>query len=117
MDTATRLMAAPQFYQEYPHCFPEFVRISGSEYGWLLKLMRAMQMITDHQPDVHFSKEFYGDHPLQVAQVMVNRVATSDCMDNNVMEQQSLFIFVHGGAWGSGFPTMYRLMSVPFLEG
>jgi hypothetical protein len=38
-------------------------------------------------------------------------------MDNNVMEQQSLFIFVHGGAWGSGFPTMYRLMSVPFLEG
>jgi acetyl esterase/lipase len=25
-------------------------------------------------------------------------------------------MFLHGGAWGSGFPTMYRLLSVPFLE-
>jgi acetyl esterase/lipase len=27
-----------------------------------------------------------------------------------------LVAFVHGGAWGSGFPAMYRLVAKPFLN-
>jgi acetyl esterase/lipase len=29
---------------------------------------------------------------------------------------RGLLVFVHGGAWGSGLPWMYRLVAKPFLE-
>jgi acetyl esterase/lipase len=113
MDTATRLVAAPQFYQEYPHCFPDFIRISGSEFSWLGQAFRSLQLMTDDQPDVAFSKESYGPHPMQQAQVMVNKSSTDSALSSPPLP---LFFFLHGGAWGSGFPTMYRLISVPFLQ-
>jgi acetyl esterase/lipase len=113
MNTATRLIAAPQFYQDYPHCFPDFIRISGSEYPWLLRTMRTLQIIPDHLPDVNFAKESYGSHHLQQAEILVNQPQK---LDNGMSTLPPLFFFLHGGAWGSGFPTMYRLISVPFLQ-
>ena len=110
VDTATRTLAAPIFYYDNPWCFPEFCRISGDEYPWLVSLMRIAGVIDKEKPDVHFSKEAYGDHYRQIAQVMIN--ASVDESE----EAAPLFIFLHGGAWASGFPTMYRLISMPFLE-
>mmetsp|Transcript_9029 Transcript_9029/g.20380 ORF Transcript_9029/g.20380 Transcript_9029/m.20380 type:complete len:420 (-) Transcript_9029:106-1365(-) len=110
VDVATRTLAAPVFYYDNPWCFPEFVRISGNEYPWLVSLMRVIGAIDRDKPNIHFSKEAYGEHAKQIAQVMVPK---------GVDESRAaapLFIFLHGGAWGSGFPTMYRLLSLPFLE-
>ena len=50
----------------------------------------------------------------QRAQVMVRQ----ELLDSDVNSNRNipLMIFMHGGAWGSGFGTMYRLFSLPFLE-
>lgn len=102
MNSLTRYVAAPVFYYENPSCLPEFVRISG--YPQLIT-----NLIAPEKSRIHFSIESYGPHPSQYAEVMVSDTE-KDCKD------LPLLIFVHGGAWGSGFPTMYRLISVPFLE-
>ena len=111
VNAATRTIAAPIFYLENPWCFPEFVRISGDEYPWLVQGFRSMGVIANDRSDVRFSKEAYGDHPSQEAQVMVAKD-----VDEAGDKSSPLFFFMHGGAWGSGFPTMYRLLSLPFLE-
>ena len=36
-------------------------------------------------------------------------------MSQDPPQQRRLIVFVHGGAWGSGQPWMYRLMAAPFL--
>mmetsp|Transcript_15990 Transcript_15990/g.37026 ORF Transcript_15990/g.37026 Transcript_15990/m.37026 type:complete len:435 (+) Transcript_15990:44-1348(+) len=113
VDSATRGIAAPIFYRENPWCFPEFVRISGREYPWLVRAFRRAGLIADTRPDVRFEKVRYGDHPQQVAQVMISEDAAE--AETNGTEVP-LFLFLHGGAWGSGFPTMYRLLSLPFLD-
>ena len=113
VNAATRTIAAPLFYLENPWCFPEFVRISGDEHPWLVQIFRAVGVIADDQPDVDFAKEAYGNHPSQVAQVMI---AKDSCDHAPRYKSAPLFIFMHGGAWGSGFPTMYRLLSLPFLK-
>jgi acetyl esterase/lipase len=111
LDTATRLVGAPIFYLENPWCFPEFLRISGYEYQWLVSVLRFLGAISRDKPDVLFSKETYGNDLSQVAQVMVSKDA-----QGSGTSSIPTFIFLHGGAWGSGFPTMYRLLSLPFLE-
>ncbi len=58
---------------------------------------------------ISFHKESYGMHPSQRADVMIKE-------ELGESSPSSLFLFLHGGAWGSGFPTMYRLISLPFLE-
>jgi len=110
VNAATRTIAAPFFYRDNPWCFPEFLRISGTEYPWLVSALRLTRTIDGGKPAVSFSKEAYGDHPRQVGQVMI-----SESVDESE-DAAPLFIFLHGGAWGSGFPTMYRLLSLPFLE-
>lgn len=52
----------------------------------------------------------YGSHSRQEIH-LVEPPTTS-----TVAANQSLVVFVHGGAWGSGFPELYRLCSLPFLE-
>ena len=47
----------------------------------------------------------YGDHPMQVAHLM-----------RPLHESDRLIIFIHGGAWGSGRPWMYRLVARPLLQ-
>jgi len=48
----------------------------------------------------------YGNHPLQGIDVILPKTATL----------RGLLFFVHGGAWGSGLPWMYRLIAQPFLD-
>jgi len=55
----------------------------------------------------------YGDHPMQKIQLFVP--SQCDVDDNNEPKGGFLF-FVHGGAWGSGQPWMYRLVALPFLK-
>ncbi len=56
----------------------------------------------------------YGHHPMQFVDFFLppgtntNKNPSSKC--------KGLVFFVHGGAWGSGMPWMYRLCASPFLE-
>jgi acetyl esterase/lipase len=108
INTLTRISAAPLFFQENPHCLWEFIRISGYS-KWAKVGAKTAGLVSFTKPTVDFSIESYGPHSCQYAQVMANRVTTRN--DGSV----PLMIFVHGGAWGSGFPTMYRLVAAPFL--
>ena len=142
VDLITRTVLAPAFYYENPHRFPEFIRISEYPHWLYIATSHAMYQwnVTDpnnaHDGDriaelsdsdsdsdttheqtkthkirsrIAFQKERYGTHHRQIADVMVNE---------NLQKRKDvpMFIFLHGGAWGSGFPTMYRLISSPFLE-
>ena len=100
IDGLTKVSAAPAFYNENPHCFWEFLRISGYP--------KWMTRATDSTTSVDFSMESYGPHRSQIAEVMVNTA-------ENHRKDLPLLVFIHGGAWGSGFPTMYRLLAAPFL--
>ena len=71
VNAATRSIAAPIFYWNNPWCFPEFLRISGPEYPWLVSALRFVGTIDKDKPDIDFTKQVYGDHPSQVAQVMI----------------------------------------------
>ena len=64
---------------------------------------------SDISSRVTFQKENYGSHSKQVGQVMVKEELVGQ-------KDLPLFIFLHGGAWGSGFGTMYRLISAPFIK-
>jgi acetyl esterase/lipase len=57
-------------------------------------------------PLVVFEEFPYGSHPRQVLHVI--RPTTT--------KTTSLLFFVHGGAWGSGFPELYRLVATPFVQ-
>jgi acetyl esterase/lipase len=48
----------------------------------------------------------YGDHERHTMDIYL-----PDCK-----EPKRLVVFVHGGAWGSGRPWMYRLVARPFLD-
>ena len=50
----------------------------------------------------------YGKHEMQKVELFMPRDSNSQC--------SGLLFFVHGGAWGSGKPWMYRLVAPPFLE-
>jgi len=52
----------------------------------------------------------YGEHPMQHLEVFLPSSNTSD------KECKGLLVFVHGGAWGSGNPSMYRLIASTFLR-
>ena len=50
----------------------------------------------------------YGRHPMQKIDLLLP--------SSTGRPLGGLLFFVHGGAWGSGLPWMYRLVAAPFLE-
>lgn len=42
--------------------------------------------------------------------------STSSKNNSNSRNTRGLLFFVHGGAWGSGLPWMYRLVAYPFIK-
>jgi hypothetical protein len=51
-------------------------------------------------------------HRRQVVQVMHPTVYSGK--ETDLKTANKLVAFVHGGAWGSGFPAMYRLVAKHF---
>jgi acetyl esterase/lipase len=49
----------------------------------------------------------YGQHPRHTVDVFLPK---------DTSPPKGLVFFVHGGAWGSGLPWMYRLTALPFLK-
>jgi acetyl esterase/lipase len=75
-------------------------------------------------PSVVFEEISYGSHPRQVVHLfqptMKTTIAddplTNGSSDSHLAPPTSLIFFVHGGAWGSGFPELYRLVATPFVR-
>ena len=84
----------PSLLQEHPTVIADFVRLSGGSQ------------------DVSFQTLRYGSHPRQCIDVI--DPATTKTSDPS--PRRRLVIFVHGGAWGSGFPALYRLVAQSFPE-
>lgn len=53
----------------------------------------------------------YGPHPLQYVHLYPSQPKPSGLHAG----KRRLIVFVHGGAWGSGQPWMYRLIAAPFV--
>mmetsp|Transcript_17077 Transcript_17077/g.20853 ORF Transcript_17077/g.20853 Transcript_17077/m.20853 type:complete len:411 (+) Transcript_17077:121-1353(+) len=115
IDFLTRVSAAPNFYMDNPNSLPEFCRITGYPAWLTTTICMALNNIKDDEvdvnelPQVDFNVEKYGSQPEQYAEVMIESSRKNDL---NI----PLVVFVHGGAWGSGFPSMYRLIARPFLK-
>jgi len=57
----------------------------------------------------------YGSHKMQVLHVFFPD--EDDYKElGGTSKPRGLLFFVHGGAWGSGLPWMYRLVAMPFLK-
>jgi pimeloyl-ACP methyl ester carboxylesterase len=66
----------------------------------------------------------YGDSPRQVIELWDQNASSTGAFNNtnnNTDDDETpikdeTIIFIHGGAWGTGFPAMYMLVALPFLE-
>lgn len=102
-------LAARQVCQDYPSAFADFLHLSGL-FVQNNRNSRGddYKPLPGRTPAVQFKRYAYGDHKRQVVDVI-----------HPLGEEKSpkkLVVFVHGGAWGSGFPSMYRLAAKPFVE-
>lgn len=86
----TKLVGIPTLLQKHPHLLLKFLHKSS------------------------FTKCIsYGSHPLQTIDLISLRSKERDKTEKTEMD---LVVLVHGGAWGSGRPWMYRLAALPFLN-
>jgi acetyl esterase/lipase len=58
----------------------------------------------------------YGKHNRQVIHVFFPNRQDYEGLSGRGNKPRGLLCFVHGGAWGSGLPWMYRLIAIPFLK-
>lgn len=78
---------------------PSLAIVNREAAKFFFKLTREKQTIS------------YGKHDMQFVDLFL-----PDSSDGANDPPRGLIFFVHGGAWGSGMPWMYRLTSKPFLD-
>ena len=89
MDTCS-LLAIWEICNRYPSALSAFLELTG----------------ISPCPNNRFERNSYGSHARQYLDIM--RPTTGG--------NENLVVFVHGGAWGSGFPLLYRLTANTFLK-
>jgi acetyl esterase/lipase len=109
---ASVVLAVPPILRDYPSALSEFLTLSGAS-GWIKLLPSRLAGTENASVSMDYLSRFYGKHSSQFVDVMQPTVSTGE-MD--LKAANKLVAFVHGGAWGSGFPAMYRLVAKPFLN-
>lgn len=103
-------LGIPYIMQQYPSALSDFLRLSG--WCKLATLLERFEIIAPGQQEdceqVTFERISYGNSSQNVIDVMTPA--------ENSYNDLPLVVFVHGGAFGSGFPAMYRLVARPFLS-
>lgn len=117
-DSLTWTTVAPALIRQQPKALARVLHLSG----FPLPLVRIANAIYNdngaegiHQcfdERVNFQRLQYGSHPRQYIDLM--QLCSESIKKQNI--KTNLVLFVHGGAWGSGSPDMYRLMAAPFLQ-
>lgn len=129
------LWGAPSLLRRYPPALGDLLRLLGMEpplldvLAWLVPpslLSSTSSSSSSLLVDVRHERLAYGDHPSQVvltvspATRQPRRRVPSDADAAAAVPvdegSNKAVIFVHGGAWGSGFPTMYLLAATPFVN-
>ena len=102
VDSILLPLSLPTICQEYPTAVEDFLRLSG------VKSDASRRM--NNNDKVQLQQFRYGDHASNVIDLV------SPQEEEDVTNNMPLIVFVHGGAWGSGFPSMYRLVAAPFVQ-
>lgn len=122
--------AVPSILQEYPWALEDFLCLTGRNGGvarWLSNhssgggKMRLSAGGLSDKLQVRVERIPYGAdrrqyvHLITAAQRDLVGTGTGDTSANSHLQDETVVI-VHGGAWGSGFPDMYSLAAIPFLN-
>uniref|UniRef100_A0A0G4HAQ4 BD-FAE-like domain-containing protein n=1 Tax=Chromera velia CCMP2878 TaxID=1169474 RepID=A0A0G4HAQ4_9ALVE len=102
------LLGIPSLLRQYPGSLKRFLHLSG-----LVRL--------EGLPEIKFDRVSHGPDRKQFIDIIepvhpVSSESGTGSLRREVPEAQHFVVFVHGGAWGSGFPSMYRLVVQPFIE-
>ena len=100
------LLGLPTVVEQYPSALYDFFSLLGNPY---IPLLLPKQYQSESQLDVDFTVSYksYGDDRRQIFSLL---------QPISPRNKNRLVVFVHGGAWGSGWPSMYQLMATPFLN-
>lgn len=110
--------AVPSFQTTYRQALPTFLALTDFPV-WLRRHIFSLVELDDDQDEflVHentFETIKYGDHPMQIAHLMKPLFCENG--GTTYRGKDRLIVFIHGGAWGSGLPWMYRLVARPLLQ-
>lgn len=116
-DTAI-LFGIPSIISTYKEALPNLLALTDVPI-WLRRHLYSVFRLDDLLEYESFTRENtfeavqYGDHPMQVAHLMTPLLSEHN---DGLANRDKLVIFIHGGAWGSGRPWMYRLVARPLLQ-
>ncbi len=117
---AAIVFGIPSIISTYKEALPNYLALTDVPI-WFRRHLYSIFRLDDLLEYESFTRENifeaiqYGDHPMQVAHLM--RPLLSEKEDGFAKnESDQLIIFIHGGAWGSGRPWMYRLVARPLLQ-
>mmetsp|Transcript_25301 Transcript_25301/g.69870 ORF Transcript_25301/g.69870 Transcript_25301/m.69870 type:complete len:457 (-) Transcript_25301:1352-2722(-) len=103
-------LAVPSIAEHYPTAMYDFLRLSSRIE--VAENLANLSIIApgESKNAVSWERILYGSHPRQLVDVMKRNIK------NDSKSNCPLVVFVHGGACGSGFPTMYRSIATPFVD-
>jgi len=125
------VLAVPSVISAFPQALPNFLALTDLPIWFRNHAISLFQRkddkkintVMNESPLVRentFESIQYGDHPMQVAHLMrplhISKEKEEPNNNDDKKNKSSLVVFVHGGAWGSGKPWMYRLVARPLLE-
>ncbi|GAX17629.1 hypothetical protein FisN_18Lh285 [Fistulifera solaris] len=88
----------PSLLQAYPTAWRDFMAFSGRSPS------------TTNENNIQFQSVRYGKHRSQ----RMDLIQSGEPVENT--RRKKWVVFVHGGAWGSGFPLLYRLVANSFVS-
>lgn len=112
-------LGLPSFISTYQKAIPNFLTLTDVPIWFRRSIHSVLNIEEEHENESFFRKNSfesiqYGDHPMQVAHLM--RPLFQEIDEDTHGEADRLVVFIHGGAWGSGRPWMYRLVASPLLR-
>ena len=109
MDSAV-ILGVPSLLEQHPSALGDFLRLTNKTH-WIHLLPEPYATAESKLTIDNFcvQKLYYGSNSRQFLYLMEPRSRSKS-------EPDRLVVFVHGGAWGSGFPEIYQLVSTPFLN-
>ena len=119
VDTLTWTTAAPAIVRQYPDVVARYLFLSGSPrqvVEWANAMWKSKRADPQVLPllsnKINFRRLKYGRNRRQV----IDLISPPSTADNADQRTNHFIFFVHGGAWGSGSPDMYRVVADPFLK-
>lgn len=120
--------AIPSLLYQYPWAVFDFFRLttpsSGQPAGRMAKrvlhslwnIERVSSVGLRHDLEFDVERHFYGPDKRQFVSLISSTGSSQKISAHAPLKKHRTIVVVHGGAWGSGFPSMYALTATPFLN-